>query len=92
MKELGEVSYKSAETKCLWSTWPQLYRTIPSPPQSQGASQKREWKSPSQPEVKMDQIETASSGYDRATALVNSGQLWLPAQGLHKAKPVTVLA
>lgn len=32
-----------------------------------------------------------SSGYDRAAALVNWLQLWLPAHDLYKIKPVSML-
>lgn len=33
-----------------------------------------------------------SSGHDRTAALMNSQQLWLPAQDLHKIKPIDISA
>lgn len=41
-------------------------------------------------EIKKDQIEIVPSVYDKATALTNLRQLWPPAQGLQKTKPVTI--
>lgn len=45
-----------------------------------------------EPEVREDQGSTVSSGYGRKIILMNSRQLWLPTQDLHKSKPVNIPA
>lgn len=43
-------------------------------------------------EIREDQMKRVSSGYIRATRLMNSQQQWLPLQDLHKFKPVNIPA